>query len=138
MDSGCACPPEALRQYVSLHCQTVPPSFLCRFAVNELESWLLADREGIADFLRLSVAKIPTNPEMESDPKRTLVDLARMSKKSQIRNALVPPPRHGGIVGPGYTVAITNFINKKWSPVRAEPNSQSLARCIKRLRELGS
>lgn len=138
MDSRCACPPEAFRQYVSVHCQLVPPSFLCRFAVNELESWLLADRDGIADFLRISVAKVPTNPEMESDPKRALVDLARISKNSQIRSALVPSPRHRGIVGPGYTMTITEFINKKWSPARAEPNSQSLARCMKRLRELDS
>jgi hypothetical protein len=136
MDSQCPCPPEAGRQYLLKHCGRPPPSFLCRFAVNELESWLMADREGLASFLRIPVARIPRHPEREPDPKRKLVDLARESRILRLRNALVPPVGHGGMTGPGYTPAIRQFVSGKWSPERAERNAHSLARCIKRLRGL--
>ncbi len=44
-DSGAPCPSAALKQY-----QIISPAFnfLCRFAVSELESWLLADRDSLA------------------------------------------------------------------------------------------
>ncbi len=136
MDARCSCPPEAYRRYLQPHGESVPATFLCRFMVNELESWLMADREGLADFLHIAAAKIPGNPEDERDPKETLVNLARASRLSGIREALVPPQRHGGAVGPGYSTTIARFINTKWSPGRAETNSSSLARCIRRLRAL--
>ncbi len=136
MDSGCSCPPEAHRRYVANHCASIPPSFLCRFAVNELESWLMADREGMASFFQIPAAKIPLHPETEPDPKRTLVNLARLSRIARLRDALVPPPRHGGAVGPGYTSAIAEFVARQWSPERASANSPSLFRCMRRLHEL--
>lgn len=101
MDSGFLCPSEARRQYLQPHSSSIPTNFLCRFAVNELESWLMADREGMADYLRIALANIPAYPETEPDPKKTLVNLARKSKVSRIRNALIPPEHHGGVVGPG-------------------------------------
>ncbi len=136
MDAKCSCPPEAYRQYLQPQSNPVPATFLCRFMVNELESWLMADRKGMADFLHIAETKIPDTPENEGDPKETLVNLARASRLAKIREALVPPVRHGGAVGPGYSWAITEFINTTWSPDRAKTNSPSLARCIRRLREL--
>ena len=138
MDSGCQCPSQACRQYVWQHCGEPPPSFLCRFAVRELESWLLADREAIASFLRISITKIPDNPEFEPDPKRKVVELARLSPKTRLRDALVPSRSHGGAVGPGYRLTMTEFVNKHWSPEQATRNSPSLGRCIDRLNDLHS
>lgn len=136
MDSKCSCPPQAYRLHFLRHCKSVPPNYLCRFVVNELESWLMADRRGLAAFLGIPIAKVPVQPELEDDPKHTLVELARASKKRQIREALAPPPGHGGAVGPGYTPTLIEFIIEKWSPEKAEQNAPSLARCLKRLREL--
>jgi hypothetical protein len=50
---------------------------MCRFAVNELESWLLADREGLANFLGIAVSRMPICPEREEFPKKTLVNISR-------------------------------------------------------------
>lgn len=136
MDSGCPCPPEAYRRYISGRYASVPPTFLCRFAVKELESWLMADSEGLAAYFRIAAARIPARPETVDDPKRTLVNLARLSRLSRLRYGMVPPSRHGGVVGPGYTEIVSEFITEKWSPERAAKNAPSLARCIKRLREL--
>lgn len=130
------CPPEARHDYLGRHRLSVPRTFLLRFAVNELESWIMADREGIAAFLRISAAKVPRAPDDEADPKRTLVALARGSRDIRLRDALVPKPDHGGAVGPGYTPAMWDFVETRWSPERARANSPSLARCIARLREL--
>lgn len=137
MDSGCACPPTAYKRYILDHAPAPPPTFLCRFAVNELESWLIADREGMARFLSISVKRIPRTPETLADPKKTLVKLADASRSKRVRYAMVPPRhRHGGVVGPGYTELVAEFIKQRWSPERAAKNAPSLARCITRLKEL--
>jgi hypothetical protein len=93
-DSGAACVPEALHEYIYKNLPNPPETFLCRFAVNEMESWLLADREKISKFLGISVSRIPERPEDEEFPKKTLVNLARISKIRMIRDGIVPPPGH--------------------------------------------
>ena len=37
-------------------------------AVHAVEAWLLADRNGIADFLKINRNKVPYNPENEINP----------------------------------------------------------------------
>ena len=74
MDSRASCLPHALEQYVLQHIASPPKTFLCRFAVAELESWLMADRKGMADFLKISTTKIPPTPDELPDPKRHLVN----------------------------------------------------------------
>ena len=71
MDSGVACArdlgPTLLPQR--------PALCLLRGVVRELESWLLADREGIATFLGLSVTRIPSDPELLENPKQSFATL---------------------------------------------------------------
>ena len=58
--------------------------FLFRVAVREIEAWLLADRLAIADFLKINRKKVPDAPERLTDPKATLLRLARgASRKIQ-------------------------------------------------------
>lgn len=136
MDSGCGCPPDAYKRYIVSRRTVVPASFLCRFIVNEFESWLMADREGVASFLQIATNKVPLHPETVPDPKGAFVQLARGSRVSRLRDAIVPPPRHGGAVGPGYTMAIGELACNFWSPERAVSNASSLDRCILRLLDL--
>lgn len=63
------CPPALLDNW---GVTDLPPRLLFRIAVREVEAWLLADREGIAEFLHIAVSKVPHAPEAEDDPKRTL------------------------------------------------------------------
>jgi hypothetical protein len=135
-DAAAQCLPSALRAYLW---DTVPnpaPSFLFRFAVNELESWLMADRQGLADFLSVPAGKIPREPELEEFPKRTLVNIARRSRKTGIKNGIAPPPGHAASVGPDYTALLREFIVKRWNIEAAMTCAPSLERCALRLREL--
>lgn len=136
MDSDSPCPPNALQSYVLQFVAHPPRNFLCRFAVAELESWLMADRKGMADFLSISAAKIPSAPDALPDPKLHLVNLARKSRKSAVRNGIVPETSHGGMVAPGYLATMHGFVRDYWTIENAVTNSPSLARCVRRLQQL--
>jgi len=134
MDARAACPPEALQNYLLHACPT--PYFLCRFAVNELESWLLADRPSMAAFLRVPLTKMPQNPDVEPDPKKTLGTLATRSKRTFIRDGIVPPVWHQGAVAPDYLATMTRFVIEHWDVACAMRCSPSLRRCVERLQQL--
>ena len=106
-----------------------------RLAVRAIESWLLADAEQLAAFLRVSSAKIPVNPDGEHDPKMTLVNLARYSTKKNIREDMVPREGSGGKVGPGYVGRVIEFA-QLWRPEVAAERSDSLRRCLAALETL--
>jgi hypothetical protein len=61
----------------------------------------MADPETLAMFLRVSPAQVPTNPEGEDDPKRTMVDLARRSSKTAIQKDMLPQRGASRRAGPG-------------------------------------
>ena len=108
--------------------------FILRIAVKELESWLLADVAALADYLGISAAAFPTDPDAEPDPKQTLVNLARRSKRKSIREDIVPKQGSKGIVGKGYTPRMTEFIESNWNPINAEQISESLRRALGAIR----
>jgi len=114
-----------------------PASQMCfRIAVREVESWLLADRAGIAQFLMISLGKIPRNPDDLDDPKKAMVDLARESRSRAIREDMVPREGSGRPVGPAYTSRLMEFVGEVWSPQEAMNASDSLRRCVNCLRKL--
>lgn len=103
---------------------------LLRMPVRAIESWLLGDRESFAQFLGIAIANLPLDPEQEIDPKKTLVDLvARKCRKTGLRQDILPDPKSGRKVGPGYASRITEFMGY-WRPEVAAGNSDSLRRCI--------
>jgi hypothetical protein len=86
LDHEFACAPELCGNWIN-----AKAAKLCfRVAVRAVESWLLADRESIANFLSVAQSRIPTDPESESDPKQLMVDLAARSKRRSIREDMVP------------------------------------------------
>jgi len=109
---------------------------LLRAVVRELESWLLSDRNGIADYLKIPMSMVPENPESMSDPKATLIHLARRSRSSKIRDGLVPAQGSSATVGREYTSGIIHFIRKSWNMNRARMKASSLDHCIRRLEDL--
>lgn len=115
------------------------PRMCFRVAVRAVEAWLLADRERIAAFLRVPVARIPQEPESLNDPKRAVVDLARQSRNREVLEDMVPRPRSGRPVGPAYTSRLIEFVSygqAMWRPGVAARSSQSLRRCLACLRRL--
>lgn len=104
--------------------------FVLRIAEPMLESWLLADSAAIADFLKVPEKMIPANPETLPHPKRTVVDVARKSKSREVREDIVPKQGSSGVVGPGYTPMMSEFIEKHWRPLEAVAKSESLRKAI--------
>lgn len=116
-----------------------PSAGMCfRLAVREMETWLLADWKNFAKFFAVGRSAIATNVEGLHDPKQTLVNLCRKSKKRDIRKGMVPSPKSGRAVGPRYTSLVREFVADHWDLESARTNSQSLdraLRCLDRLRQ---
>lgn len=136
MDSGCDCIVDARNKYLLQHLPQPDSKFLLRFAVAELESWILADRNGLSAFLCVHIDNITKTPDLESDPKKTMVAIARRSTKNKIKQSIVPSKKHGGPVAPGYRGAMQTFVLEHWDIESAITLSPSLERCVNRLNEL--
>jgi len=116
---------------------SAPESNMClRIAVRSVESWLLADSRSIATFFGVSAALVPRNPEALDNPKGSLVNLARRSNRTAIREDIVPRQGSGRSEGPAYTARMIEFVDGRWQPNIASGNAKSLdrtIRCLKRL-----
>lgn len=107
------------------------PNFVLRVAVRTTESWLLADRDGIANYLGVRVKDVPLHPEEVEDPKVCLVNLARTSRRRDIRERLVPAKDQiGGKVGREYLLAMSEFIRNHWNITAAAASAPSFRRAL--------
>jgi len=126
LDAEADCVPSLRRKWLD---QTAPQ--LCfRVAVRSVEAWLLADRERMARFLHIPQSKVPLEPERLDNPKRSVVDLARQSRRGAIRKDMVPRERSGRAVGPAYTSRMIEFVLRSWDPQVAAHRAESLRRAL--------
>lgn len=132
MDSRLNCPPEVIMKLLP----HPSPNMVFRVVVRELESWLIADRKNLANFLKINLNQIPENPEIIDDPKRTLINLARRSSSSKIRSGLVPEIGSTSQVGKLYSSEMAYFIQKFWNIEIAKRHAPSLEGCLTRLGQL--
>lgn len=112
-----------------------PNSFLLRLAVSEAESWVLADREGVADFFEVPLRMIPEGAEELADAKQAVLRIASRSRRPGVRAEMLAP----GIVlrpGTGYNVHLAHFVAQSWELERASPRANSLERAVANLRTL--
>lgn len=109
------------------------PNLLFRVAVREVEAWLLADRKGLAGFLRCSLGALPEDPESLADPKAALIDAAMRSRIRELRDDIVPRRGSTAKIGRGYNPALTLFVRELWDVAEAAGRAPSLARTIARL-----
>jgi hypothetical protein len=109
-----------------------PAALMCvRVAVRQVEAWLMADRERLARFLRVSIALVSQDPDELRNAKQAMVNLARRSRVGAIRADMVPEPGSGVSVGPAYASRIIEFATddvEGWRPSVAEGRSPSLRR----------
>ena len=112
------------------------PDFVFRIAVAEIESWLLADRRQVAQWLGIAESLVPRHPEAVPQPKECLVGLARRSRNRRLREAMVPKPSSTGATGPGYNDCVSEFATLHWHPSIARTIAPSLNRAIIRIDEL--
>ena len=117
--------------------EPLPERMLFCIAQSEIESWLLADTNGIAAFLNVSPAKLAKNIETEMvDSKEYLVRLAKGSSSAEIRFDLTPSPRSKAATGINYNYRLSHFVNSDWNPEEAATNNSSLRRAISKLSSL--
>ncbi|MCL4234085.1 MAG: hypothetical protein KJ042_06165 [Deltaproteobacteria bacterium] len=127
-----ACAPEIIAEKLP---EGLAATFRLRLAVRMLENWLLADHDAMAKFLGISKAVVEKEVRLLSThPKTAIVNLARRSKRREIRDALIPEKGSKGLVGPGYTLEMTRFIEEFWNPDSAARNDESLRRATVALR----
>ena len=114
-----------------------PTSNLCfRFAVREVEAWLMADAKTLASHLGVSLNRISRTPERVNHPKDEMVNLGRRSRRRDVREDMVPREESGRRVGPAYASRLIEYVKNKWRPEVAARRSESLRRailCLKRL-----
>jgi len=132
LDRDTECAPPARAQWLP----TAAAHMCFRIAVREVESWLLADRETLADFLGVALSRIPISPEALDDPKAALVNLARRSRRRDIRVDMVPRPESGRSEGPAYTSRLIEYAQGFWRPDIAAQHADSLQRFCRRVAEL--
>ena len=110
--------------------------FILRFAVSEAESWLLADREAIAQFFGISKANIPLDPDSLDDAKLEMLRLVRRSsgilRREMISTLDSQKP------GPGYNVHLQKFALEQWRPAAARVHSASLDRALRNVARLAA
>jgi hypothetical protein len=106
-------------------------NLLFRIAVREIETWLLADNKGFSSYLGISANRIQPQVERIKDPKEYLISLARTSRKSDIRNDIVPYKNSTAKQGRNYNNQLIYFVNNFWDMKKAMDNSDSLRRAFK-------
>jgi hypothetical protein len=109
------------------------PNLMFRVAVREVESWLLADQNGFANFLEIRSVLVPSQPDLIPDPKQSLVNLARRSRIRTLRESIVPRRGSTALQGPDYNGCLGNFVRNHWDRDAAAARSPSLGRAWGRL-----
>jgi len=125
------CPPQLIQSWIP---GRQNPDFFLRVAVMEVESWVLADRSGVATLLSIPLHHIPRKTDDIPQPKEFLVSLARSSRKTRLRKEIVPAPGATSKIGPGYNLCLGEFVRTHWNVQRASSVSESLRRTVDRLR----
>lgn len=114
-----------------------PSPLLCfRVAVRQVEAWLMADAEALATYLSVARNRIPGDPESLPNAKVALVNVARRSRRTAIRQDMVPREGSGRSVGPAYTSRLIEYAETRWRPAVAAQGSDSLRgaiACLERL-----
>ncbi len=126
LDSG-ACAPLLINEWLG---RPINGNLILRVAVHEVESWILAHREGLADFFGIRSNSIPINVDKLPRPKEALIDLARQSNRKNVRVDIVPPDGSSRVQGPDYNGRLAHFVEDHWDPTVAMRNSESLYRAI--------
>ena len=122
---GNVCPAEFISHSFG---QLKPASICIRFAVLEVENWLIADRENLSHFLDVSRNKISPLGDKLVDAKEHIVSIARHSRNRSIKSDIVPDINHSTAVGPAYNDRLSEFIRYHWDVISACGNSESLKR----------
>jgi hypothetical protein len=132
LNGDAECAPPLRRDWIP-----APADRLCfRIVVRQVEAWLMSDAERLARYLSVPRHRVPADPETLENPKVAMVNLARGSRRRDLKNDMVPRPGSGRGVGPAYTSRLIEDATGHWRPGIAAGGSDSLRRalgCLQRL-----
>ena len=132
IDNDADCAPSIREEWVP-----APAPNLCfRIAVREVEARPMADAQTLARYLSVGLGRISADPETLERPKDAMVDLARRSRRNDIRKDMVPRQKSGRRVGPAYASRLIEYVRDHWQPDVAAERSESLQRAIHSLQWL--
>lgn len=132
LDRDATCPVPLLQEWMP-----TPTRYLCfRIAVRQIESWLLADAEALAEYLDVERRRIPSAPDSLEHPKNVMVALARRSGNRRLREDMTTSSHRSSDTGEGYAGRIMEFAESAWRPKVAAGHSESLQRAIGCLRRV--
>ena len=123
---GC---PVTLRAQLVEHTPGESPNLLIRIVDQCIESWILADRQGVAEFCKRSTASVSIRGSHHK------AYLLRMMKDAKLKDAVEEKGRELDF-GPAYAVHLQRLMTHHWSIERAAAESDSLRRALKRLTDL--
>lgn len=128
------CPVELIKSWTQN--TPAPPGMIMRVAVREVESWILADRDGFSGYTGIPVEKMALNADALSDPKRVLLNLVKRYARKKIKESLLPSKSSSSKIGWEYNAVLCQFARDVWSVDRAVRHSDSLRRAVNRLSSL--
>ena len=144
-DSDSECVVELLKKYVPEKEQGQKgwkgPRLAVNIAIDEGETWLMADRAGFAAFFALDEERIPRKADQERElslsiPYKTsgyfLNSIAPYSRKRTVVEMFAV--RTPGRKPPTYNNLWPDYIANHWNIERACGNSESLSRAVARVR----
>lgn len=123
---GC---PVTLRAQLVEHTPGESPDLLIRIVDQCIESWILADRQGVAEFCDRSMVSVKP-PASHHKPY-----LLSLMKEAKLKDA-VEQQGHLLDFGPAYALHLQRLMTHHWSIERAAAESDSLRRALKRLTDL--
>lgn len=125
-EGGC---PVAVRSMLSSKTRGESHDLLIRIVDQCIESWILADRQGVAEFCDRSMASVKP-PASHHKPY-----LLSLMKEAKLKDAV---EQQGRLLdfGPTYSVHLQRLMTHHWSIERAAAESDSLRRALKRLTDL--
>ncbi len=130
-DSIKDCPPSQIHRLIR---GPVNANLIYRFAVMEIESWVMAHRDAFARFLSIPESKIPHDTDKIPHPKECLIGLARKSCSGKLRKDIVPRAATSK-QGPNYNERLGDFVRRCWNAQQAARHSPSLNRTLQRLKQ---
>lgn len=123
------CSQELIRAWFnSAEPRPIPANILFRIAEREVETWLLADRPGIAGYLGIAEANFSNDPDSLEDPKEHLLNVVRSKGRKRFHKEMLPSEM--AHVGPEYNPRLCDFVNSQWNVGRAAEKSASLQRAV--------
>jgi hypothetical protein len=123
-------------------------NFILNIAVDEAEAWLMADREGFADYFKIKIADMPSPHQTKQGGRKALTEMkfdykpslyltyepAKKIRHAEFRQQLTP--KKGAAKGQEYNSCLLPFIQNRWDIDNACRNANSLSRMIDRIQNL--